>query len=88
MIVKKFDAIMIAFAEFSDDTTITSFRNQRAGWLQLVSLTGRVPRATAKQRHRLVLFSLLHNNANERYSYRTETLLDVTGCVHNRKWRS
>ena len=39
--------------------------------------------AQAKQRHRLVSFSPEQANANERYSYRTKTLIYVTECEYN-----
>ena len=44
--------------------------------------------STAKQRHRPVPSSLQYINANGRYSYKTETLIDVTGIEHNRQWTS
>ena len=38
---------------------------------------------TAKQQHRLESFTPEQINANGRYSYRTETPIDVTECKHN-----
>ena len=42
----------------------------------------RLPLATAKLQHRVVSFSPEQTNANGRYSYRTETLIDVTECEY------
>ena len=42
-----------------------------------------MPPAAVKQRHRLVSFSPEQTNANGRYSYRTETPIDVTECEYN-----
>ena len=45
-----------------------------------------MPHATGKKRQCLVSFTLEHTNANEYYSYRTETRVDVTECEQNCQW--
>ena len=41
-----------------------------------------LPPATAKQRHCLASFSPEQTKADGHYSYRPETLIDVTECEH------